>query len=179
MTNRIVDIISDIITVLLGKAGCDACGSTSALHDVCVPHGDGGRSYGSLACWSSTDGEFLLWPCCGQWSFIISCFFLVRAACAPVTSRRALLTSFGSLVLPPPPPAEAVHLTTLTSEVEFRSAWGAQSVEHPTLDFSSGHDARVVGSSPVPGSALSVEPAWDSLSLSLSLSKKLKSFRNN
>ena len=30
----------------------------------------------------------------------------------------------------------------------------AQSVKHPTLDFSSGHDPRVVGSSPVSGSAL-------------------------
>ena len=44
-------------------------------------------------------------------------------------------------------------------------AWGAQSVERPTLDLSSGHDPRVVGSSLASGSALSVEPAWDSLSL--------------
>ena len=34
-----------------------------------------------------------------------------------------------------------------------------QSVEHPTLDFGSGHDSRVVGLSPISGSALSVEPA--------------------
>ena len=41
----------------------------------------------------------------------------------------------------------------------------AQSVEHPTLDFSSGRDSEVVGLSPVLGSVLSTEPAWDSLSL--------------
>ena len=35
--------------------------------------------------------------------------------------------------------------------------WGAQSVEHPTLDFGSGHDPRVVGLSPASGSALSVD----------------------
>ena len=38
-------------------------------------------------------------------------------------------------------------------------AWVAQLFECPTLDFSSGHDPRVVGSSPVLGSALSVESA--------------------
>ena len=46
----------------------------------------------------------------------------------------------------------------------------AQSVERLTLDFSSGHDPRVLGSSPMSGSVLSVEPTWDSLSLFLSLS---------
>jgi len=40
----------------------------------------------------------------------------------------------------------------------------AQSVEHLTLDFGSCHDLRVVRSSPASGSALSMEPAWDSLS---------------
>ena len=65
----------------------------------------------------------------------------------------------------------------------------AQLVEHLTLDFGSGHDPRVMGSSPMSGSMLSVEPAWDSLSpihsfilslsLSLSLSKnKNKTFKN-
>ena len=39
----------------------------------------------------------------------------------------------------------------------------AQSIEHP-LDFGSGHDVMVVGSSTTSGSALGVEPAWDSLS---------------
>ena len=33
----------------------------------------------------------------------------------------------------------------------------AQSVKHPTLDFGSGHDVMVVGSSPMSGSALTVE----------------------
>ena len=46
----------------------------------------------------------------------------------------------------------------------------AQLVKHPTLDFSSGHDILVVRSSPTPGSMLSVEPAWDSLSASLTVS---------
>ena len=35
----------------------------------------------------------------------------------------------------------------------------AQSVKHPTLDFGSGHDLRVVGSSPTSGSVLSAESA--------------------
>ena len=41
----------------------------------------------------------------------------------------------------------------------------AQSVEHPTLDFSSGpgHNLGVV--SPMPGSALNMEPTSDSLPL--------------
>ena len=46
----------------------------------------------------------------------------------------------------------------------------AHLVERPTLDLGSGHGLTVVGSSPVLGSALSVEPLWDTLSLSLSLS---------
>ena len=41
----------------------------------------------------------------------------------------------------------------------------AQSVERPALDFGSGHDLRVVRSSPTLGSVLSTEPAWDSLSI--------------
>ena len=44
----------------------------------------------------------------------------------------------------------------------------AQSVKHPTLDFSSGHDLTVVKSSPMSVSALSMEPVWDSLSPPLS-----------
>ena len=43
----------------------------------------------------------------------------------------------------------------------------AQSVEHLTLDFGSGHDPRVMGSSPASGSELSVKPALDFLSRSL------------
>ena len=46
------------------------------------------------------------------------------------------------------------HLTD-----EERGAWVAQSVEHLTLDFSSGHDPRGTGSSSRLGSVLSVEPA--------------------
>ena len=40
----------------------------------------------------------------------------------------------------------------------FRGAWVAHSVRHPTLDFDSGHDLRVVGLSSTSGSKLSVEP---------------------
>ena len=53
---------------------------------------------------------------------------------------------------------------------KFRGAWVARSIEHQTLDFSSGHDPRVMESSPVSGSLLSMEPAWDSLSPSAPLS---------
>ena len=45
--------------------------------------------------------------------------------------------------------------------------WVAQSVKHSTLDINSGHDLAVVRYSPTSGSALSVEPVWDSLSPSL------------
>ena len=50
----------------------------------------------------------------------------------------------------------------------------ALSLEH--LDFGSGHDAGVVGLSHALGSVLSVEAAWDSLSLSLSPSAPLPPF---
>ena len=50
----------------------------------------------------------------------------------------------------------------------FRGAWVAQSVEHLTLDLGSGHGPRIVESSPVSGSILGMEPAWNSFSLSLS-----------
>ena len=36
--------------------------------------------------------------------------------------------------------------------------WVAQLVEHLTLDFGSGHDPWVMGSNPVSGSLLNVEP---------------------
>jgi len=42
---------------------------------------------------------------------------------------------------------------------EDRGAWMAQSVKVLTVDFSSSHDFRVVGSSPTLGSALSPESA--------------------
>ena len=46
----------------------------------------------------------------------------------------------------------------------------AQSVKHPNLAFSSGHDLRAVRSSLTSGFALGVECAWDSLSPSPSAS---------
>ena len=46
-------------------------------------------------------------------------------------------------------------------------AWVVQLVKHPTLDFGSGHDLRVVRLIPKSDSMLSVEPAADSLSPSL------------
>ena len=53
--------------------------------------------------------------------------------------------------------------------VKFRGAWMAQSIEHLTLDFSSGHDLTVMGWSLPLGSVLNMKPAWDSLSPFLSL----------
>ena len=53
-------------------------------------------------------------------------------------------------------------LTTLFNVIENygkKGAWMTQSLEHPTLDFVSGHDIRVVGLSLASGSALSMEPA--------------------
>ena len=45
----------------------------------------------------------------------------------------------------------------------------AQSVKHPTLDFYSGHDLTVCGVKPsITLCVDSMEPAWDSLPLSLS-----------
>ena len=44
----------------------------------------------------------------------------------------------------------------------------AQLVKSPTLDFCSGHDLTVPGWRPTSGSELGFEPAWDSLSPSLS-----------
>ena len=40
-----------------------------------------------------------------------------------------------------------------------RGTWVAQLVKHPTLDFGSGHDLRVLGSSPISGPMLSRESA--------------------
>ena len=53
-------------------------------------------------------------------------------------------------------------------------AWVAQSGSQLTLGFGSGHDLRIVQLSSALGSKLSVEPAWDSLSLSLWPSLHLK-----
>ena len=48
-------------------------------------------------------------------------------------------------------------------------AWVAQLDGHPTLDFDSGPAPRVMGSSPMSGSVLGMEPALDSLCFSLAL----------
>ena len=45
-----------------------------------------------------------------------------------------------------------------------RILFGAQSVKCLTLDIGLGHDLVVLGLSPMWGSVLRVEPAWDSLS---------------
>ena len=47
----------------------------------------------------------------------------------------------------------------------LKGAWVAQLVKHPTLDFNSGHDLRVLGLSPVSGSRLSMESSGPSLSV--------------
>ena len=58
------------------------------------------------------------------------------------------------------PPHQLFLIVNLTYlKVEGGSAWLAQSVECPTLDFGSGHDPRVVELSPVLGSVLNMEPA--------------------
>ena len=51
----------------------------------------------------------------------------------------------------------------------FRGVWVAQSAKHPTLDFGSGHDLIVREFEPhIRLCTDGAEPAWDSLSLSLS-----------
>ena len=65
-------------------------------------------------------------------------------------------------------PKEKCAVSQIEASI-FWSTWGAQSVEQLTHDFSSGHDPWVLGSSPASGPMLSVEPAWDSPSLPLSL----------
>ena len=64
-------------------------------------------------------------------------------------------------------------------EVTRLCAWVAQSVQHPTLDLGSGHDLMISEiESHVGLCAVSVDPAWDSLlpSLSLSLTDLLSLF---
>ena len=50
----------------------------------------------------------------------------------------------------------------------IRGTWVAQQVKHPTLDFGSGHDLKVIRSSSALSSELGVEPV-KVLSLSFSL----------
>ena len=57
---------------------------------------------------------------------------------------------------------------------KHRGAWVALSVERLTLDFGSGRDLTVVGSSPASGpTVVSTEPVWDSLSLCPSSARAL------
>ena len=59
------------------------------------------------------------------------------------------------------------QVPSLLLKTQNRGAWQVQSVEHLTLDFSSGHDLRVMKWSPMLAAMLSRESAWD-LSLPLS-----------
>ena len=63
------------------------------------------------------------------------------------------------------------HVVGLGDEKQWRrGAWAAQSVKHLTLDFSSGCDLTVCEFEPlVELCAGSMEPAWDFLSVPLSL----------
>ena len=87
----------------------------------------------------------------------------------------------------------AYHIQDLQNFLPYRGTWVAQSVEHPTSALAM--ISRFVDSSPISGSTLSMEPAWDylppslsaplplahtcllGLSLSLSLSLKLKKIK--
>ena len=69
--------------------------------------------------------------------------------------------------------AQEKHLR-ITLKWIFRATWVAQSVEYPTVDFSSGHDLMVHGIEPHVGLCTdSMEPAWDSLCPCLSASPLL------
>ena len=52
-----------------------------------------------------------------------------------------------------------MYSRVITVNNAVRGAWGAQSIKCLTLDFCSGHDLRVMRSSPTSGSTMSVEPA--------------------
>ena len=52
-----------------------------------------------------------------------------------------------------------VNCTIIFKEEIKRGTWVAQLVEHLTLDFSSGHDFKVMKLSPKSHSTLSMEPA--------------------
>ena len=73
--------------------------------------------------------------------------------------------------------SKAIQLMRSVQYLKFkalRGTWVVQSVKAPTLDFSSGLDLMVCELKPCLGlSAGSVEPAWDSLSPSLSASLSL------
>ena len=62
------------------------------------------------------------------------------------------------------------HICENVIEISGRGVWVAQSIKCLTLDFGSGHDLTVCGFWPCVGLyANSAKPAWDSLSLSLSV----------
>ena len=54
-------------------------------------------------------------------------------------------------------------------KIEPRGTWVAQSVKHPTLDFSSGHDLTFARWSPALDSVLTVQSLLEILALPLSL----------
>ena len=57
----------------------------------------------------------------------------------------------------------------LSLKINLRGTWVAESIKHLTLHFGTGHDLMVCGFEPCIGlCADSVEPAWDSLSPTLS-----------
>ena len=71
--------------------------------------------------------------------------------------------SYRVIAIPTPAGVLQIHKQA-ASKMYMEGTWVAQSVECMTLDLGSGHDLRVVGSSPVSGSTLSMDV--DSLSLS-------------
>lgn len=96
--------------------------------------------------------------------FGIHCFYYLKTFCSRkigrkrfpyVLVRKKSGDSISCLVLP---------VRKAAGEV---GDWVAQLVKCQTLGFSLGHTLRVVGLSPVSGSILSAESAWDSLLFSL------------
>ena len=80
-----------------------------------------------------------------------------------VMAEPALDSLSPSLSAPP------LVFLSFSQNKEYWGAWVAQLVEHPTIDFSSGHDLTVCGIEPHVGLCTdSMEPTWDSLSPSLS-----------
>ena len=70
-----------------------------------------------------------------------------------------------------PTPDSSQGLVNLVKNTSSEGVWVDQSIEHPALDFGSGHDLTVHGMEPRVGLCTdSMQPAWECLSLSLSLS---------
>ena len=77
-----------------------------------------------------------------------------------VTSVTTRISSYS--INPPSPFSSDVFVLTFLHLKNLSLSWGAwmaQLVEHLALNFRSGHDARIVGSSPTLGSALSTDLA--------------------